>query len=66
MRLFLFFSNGHSNCFRVWKTLFSVTGGVEVHYEVVLWHPRLSIGTPAMHRHPGYAQAPRLCSGTLG
>jgi hypothetical protein len=53
MRLFLFFSNGHSNCFRVWKTLFSVTGGVEVHYEVVLWHPRLSIGTPAMHRHPG-------------
>ncbi len=58
MRLFLFFSNGHSNCFRVWKTLFSVTGGVEVHYEVVLWHPRLSIGAPDMHRHPGYAQAP--------
>ncbi len=58
MRLFLFFSNGHSNCFRVWKTLFSVTGGVEVHYEVVLWHPRLSIGTPDMHRHPGYAQTP--------
>lgn len=52
MRLFLFFSNGHSNCFRVWKTLFSVTGGVEVHYEVVLWHPRLSTGTL------GYAQTP--------
>ena len=55
MRLFLFFTNGNSNCFRVWKTLFSVTRGAEVHYEVVSWHPRLSTDTPGRAQTPpGY------------
>ncbi len=64
MHLFLFF---HSRDVRVWKTLLSVTGGAEVHYIVVHWHPRSHTGTPGHTLAPPVTHwHPRSRTGTLG